>query len=82
MKYSTKSKGSSKRRARSEQTETIQRNGKIMATIRMRPGEMDFQLGPEMRDIPGVHRRFKYGLMEAVEQFLDLELDDESSDDP
>jgi hypothetical protein len=79
MKNSTKSTGGSKRRVRSEQIETIQRNGKIVATIRKRPGEVEFELAPEIRDIHGVFVRVKYVLMEAAEQFVDAELDNERS---
>jgi hypothetical protein len=83
MKNSTPSTRRTKRRARSQEADIeIQRNGKIVAIIRKRPGEVEVELAPEIRDIPGVPARFRYCLMEAAEQFIDAELDDESNGDP
>jgi hypothetical protein len=81
MKNSTKSTGGSKRHVGSEQIETIQHNGKILATIRKRPGEVEFELSPEIRDVNAVFVRVKNILMEAAEQYLDAELDDECNKD-
>jgi len=81
MKNSTQSTGSSKRRVRSQQTETIERNGKIVATIRRRRREVEFELGPEIKDIHGVFLRIKHLLMEAAEQYVDAKVNDQANDD-
>jgi hypothetical protein len=72
-----------KPRARSQEADIeIQRNGKIVGIIRKRPGEVQVELAPEIRDIPGVPARFRYWLMEAAERFIDAELDEKSNGDP
>jgi len=77
MKNSTPSMRRIKRRARSHEADIqIQRNGKIVGTIRKRPGEVEVELAPEIRDIPGAPARFRHFLMEAAEQFIDAELED------
>jgi hypothetical protein len=82
MKNSTPSTRRTKRRARPQEADIeIQRNGKIVAIIRRRPGEVEVELAPEIRDIPGVPARFRYCLMEAAEQFIDAELQGECSAD-
>ncbi len=83
MKGSTPSTRRPKRRARSREADIeIQRNGKIVAITRKRSGEVEVELAPEIREIPGVLARFRYSLMEAAEQFIDAELDDELNGDP
>jgi len=64
---STKSTTSSRRRVRSEQIHVVQLNGKILATIRIRrPGEIEIELTPEVRDVAAVCDRIKYRLLEAA----------------
>lgn len=83
MKTSTPSMRKTKPRARSQEADIeIQRNGKIVGIIRKRPGEVQVELAPEIRDIPGVPARFRYWLMEAAERFIDAELDEKSNGDP
>jgi len=83
MKTATSSTRKTKPRARSQEADIeIQRNGKIVGIIRARPGEVEIELAPEIRNIPGVPARLRYFLMEAAERFIDAELDDESNGDP
>jgi hypothetical protein len=83
MKTATSSTQKTKPRARSQEADIeIQRNGKIVGIIRKRPGEVQVELAPEIRDIPGVPARFRYWLMEAAERFIDAELDEKSNGDP
>jgi hypothetical protein len=80
MSDSTPSTRRTKRRARSQEADIeIQRNGKIVAIIRKRPGEVEVELAPEIRAIPGLPARFRYCLMEAVEKFIDAEPHEECS---
>ena len=82
MKNSTPSTRRTKRRARSREADIeIQRNGKTVVTIRKRPGEVEVQLAPEIRDIPGMPARFRHYFMQVAEQFIDAELHDECSAD-
>jgi hypothetical protein len=81
MKNSTPSTLRNRRCARSEETETIERSGKTVVTIRKRRGEVEFELASEIREIPGMNARFKYSLMQAAAQFVEAEFDGESSDD-
>jgi len=55
MKTSTPSTRKTKPRARNQEADIeIQRNGKIVRIIRKRPSEVEAELAPEIRDIPGV----------------------------
>ena len=83
MKTSTPATRKIKPRARSQEADIeIQRDGRVVGIIRKRPGEVQVELAPEIRDIPGVPVRFRYYSMEAAERFIDAELDDESNGDP
>jgi hypothetical protein len=78
MKNLTPSARRTKRRARPEEADIeIQRNGKTMVIIRKRPGEVEVELAPEIRDIPGMQARFRYYFMQKAEQFIEAELQDE-----
>ena len=82
MKNSTPSTRRARRRAHSQEADIeIRRNGKIMVTVRKRPGEVEVELAPEIRDIPGVQARFKYVFMQKAEQFIEAELHDELTGD-
>jgi len=75
---STKLTTSSRRRLRSGQLDVIQLNGKILATIRIRrPGGIEIELGPKIRDVAAVCERIKYRLLEAGVVIV-ADLEDES----
>src|SRR5271163_2796377 len=75
---STKLTTNSRRRLRSGQIDVIQLNGKILATIRIRrPGEIEIELGPKIRDVAAVCERIKYRLLEAGVVIV-ADLEDES----
>jgi hypothetical protein len=82
MKNSTPSTRRTKRRGHPQEAVIeIQRNGKIMVIIRKRSGEVEVELAPDIRDIPGVQPRFRYYFIQKAEQFIDAELRDELAGD-
>jgi hypothetical protein len=82
MKNQTKTTPGKKRRARSDAQEVVIRhNGKIMATMRMRGDDIEFELEPSIRERPGLAVEFVDRMIEAVEQFVDAELNEEAGSD-
>jgi hypothetical protein len=82
MKTSTPSTRKTKSRARFQEADIeIRRNGKTMGIVRRRPGEVQVEMAPQIRNIPGAPARLRYCLMQAAEQFIDAELRDDCSAD-